>query len=184
MASMPSDMHPLRLFFALWPSPAEQAALARWQPQLRAACGGRAMRADTLHLTLAFLGQVQRSRLTTLQQAVRGLTVPPFRLCFDTAQHWPHNHIVYANPSAPPAILAMLVVELAACLRQAAFDFDDRAFHPHVTLLRNAHCTGAPPAQPAPVCWDVRNFALVQSMTDAQGARYEVLARFGVASLE
>lgn len=184
MPRMSPDTPFLRLFFALWPAPAEQAALAHWQQGLQAACGGRAMRPDTLHLTLAFLGAVERPHLPALQQAMGELEVPLFRLCFDTVRHWPHNRIVYAAPSSPPPALAVLASSLAERLDRARFTFDRRPFQPHVTLLRNARCAEGLPALPAPVCWTVRDFALVHSMSDAHGVRYEVLARSAAAPLE
>lgn len=169
----------LRLFFALWPGSAERSALARWQPALHALCGGRVMRPETLHLTLAFLGQVERARLAALQQTVREVSVPSFPLCLDTLRYWAHNRIVYAAPSAPPAALGRLAAELAERLRHAGWAFDARPFQPHVTLLRSARCPAVLPLPAAPVHWAVHDMALVSSVRDEQGAHYEVLARFG-----
>lgn len=53
-----------------------------------------------------------------------------------------------------------------------------REYKPHVTLLRNAHWSDTPlPAMP-PVCWQVKDFALVQSVHQDGLAGYRVLARF------
>src|SRR3546814_10607201 len=60
-----------RLFFALWPGPALAATLAHWAAQAQAACGGRAMRPDTLHLTLAFLGARSEEHTSELQSLMR-----------------------------------------------------------------------------------------------------------------
>ena len=53
----------VRVFFALWPDDAERAALAAWQLPLHKLCSGRIIRADTLHNTLVFLGNVEAHRL-------------------------------------------------------------------------------------------------------------------------
>ena len=64
----------MRLFFALWPDEGVRAELARWTRALHAACGGRTTRADKLHLTLAFLGEVTSSipRFVLGRARVRG----------------------------------------------------------------------------------------------------------------
>jgi 2'-5' RNA ligase len=169
----------LRLFFALWPSDAERSALAAWQPKLHELCGGRAMRADTLHNTLVFLGDVAEHRLEALQLAAQETEFRHFTLNLVAARYWGHNHIVYAEPDtiAPP--LADLVGQLGQSLRRHHFHFDQRAYKPHITLLRHAKWSDAELPPMAAVRWQVRSFALVQSLSDGQGAHYTVLARFG-----
>lgn len=172
---------PVRVFFALWPSDAERSALAAWQLPLRELCGGRAMRADTLHTTLVFLGEVAAHRLEALCLAAQEVEAEAFGLSFETARYWGHNHIVHAAPNGVPPQLAQLVRCLEQRLMKHHFRFDHRPYKPHVSLLRNARWSDAPlPAMPA-VCWQVHEFVLVQSLSDGQGARYEVLAKFPLA---
>lgn len=168
----------LRLFFALWPSAAERTALAAWQPTLQHTCGGRAMRAEGLHATLVFLGEVESDRLEALQLAAQEVRAPALTLLLDVAHYWGHNHIVFAAPAHAPPALLQLVDSLEQSLQRHHFRFDARSFKAHITLLRKAQWSDAPlPAMPA-VPWQVRDFALVQSLGDEQGVRYEVLARF------
>jgi RNA 2',3'-cyclic 3'-phosphodiesterase len=168
----------LRLFFALWPSDAERAALAAWQPPLHRLCGGRIMRPETLHATLVFLGQVAAHRLESACQAARDTEFEPFELELATVQYWKHNHIVYAAPQEVPAQLAALADRLQRMLHRHRFQFEDRPYKPHVTLLRNAQLNDALPPMPE-THWQVGDFALVQSLQDEHGSRYQVLARFG-----
>ncbi|MFZ3017829.1 MAG: RNA 2',3'-cyclic phosphodiesterase [Gallionella sp.] len=171
------DPH-MRVFFALWPNAAELAALAAWQPPLRELCGGKAMRADTLHATLVFLGEVAFHRLEALQLAAQEVEGDAFDLCLDRTRYWGHNHIAYAAPSVVPAPLPQLVLDLEQRLRAHRFRFDHHEYKPHVTLLRHAKWSDeALPEMPA-ATWRAREFVLVQSLSDEQGARYEVLARF------
>jgi 2'-5' RNA ligase len=168
----------LKLFFALWPSAAERAALAAWQPPLLKACGGRAMLPDTLHTTLAFLGEVAEHRLEALRLAAQEVSGRAFELNLTVAHYWGHNHIAYAAPDAAPPQLAELVAELEGHLCKHHFHYDKRSYKPHVTLLRNAQWSDAQlPPVPA-VRWKIKDFALVRSLSDEQGVRYEVLERF------
>lgn len=171
-----------RLFFALWPGEAERAALAAWQSALHKLCGGRVMRADTLHTTLVFLGEVAEHRLEALHLAAQETDFQAFELSLSHAHYWGHNHIVYAAPETVPPNLAGLVESLEGNLRQHRFAFDVRPYKPHVTLLRNARWNdSALPSMPS-VNWEFKEFVLVQSVSDERGTRYEVLERFPARS--
>lgn len=174
----------LRLFFALWPDDAERAALAAWQPPLRELCGGRAMRPDTLHATLVFLGDVAGHRLEALYLAAQETDILGFELDLALAHYWGHNHIVHAAPDGCPPPLAGLVNELERNLRRHRFRFEQRIYKPHVTLLRHAGWTDAPLPAMRAVRWQVNRFALVQSLRDEDGPHYQVLAWFGGSALE
>lgn len=172
----------VRVFFALWPGAPERAALAAWQPPLRELCGGKAMRADTLHATLVFLGDVSIHRLEALKLAAQEAEGMAFDFRLDSARYWGHNHIAYAAPSVVPPALPALVNELERRLRAHRFRFDLHAYKPHVTLLRHAKWSDDPLPLMPEVVWRAHDFVLVQSLRDEQGARYEVLARFPLAS--
>ena len=171
---------PARVFFALWPTDEERAALAAWQTPLQKLCGGRLTPADKLHNTLLFLGDVEIGRLEALQLAAQEVSGAAFQLVFDIARYWGHNHIVYAAPGCVPPKLAQLVSNLQQRLRHHHFKFDQRAYKPHVTLLRHAHWSDTPLPEVTRVVWRMREFALVQSVSEGQGTRYEVLARFSL----
>lgn len=168
----------VRAFFALWPNDAERIALAGWQPVLHKLCGGRSMRANTLHNTLAFLGDIEQHRLEALQLAAQEVNGERFDLAFDVARYWGHNHIVYAAPHAAPPQLAQLVRDLERRLTMHHFDFDQRPYKPHVTLLRHAQWGDRPLPDMGGVVWRAKDFVLAQSTLGETGASYRVLARF------
>jgi len=172
------DERNLRLFFAFWPTAAERTAMAEWQLPLRELCGGRLMRADTLHTTLVFLGDVAEHRLQALCLAAQEVSCSKFELILKAVHYWGHNHIAYAAPDAVPPQLAELVHELERSLRKHHFHFEARPYKPHVTLLRNAQWSDAHLPPMKAVRWQVDDFVLVQSLHDEQGAKYEVLANF------
>lgn len=170
----------MRLFFALCPTEAERSALAAWQPRLRQLCGGRAVPADALHVTLAFLGSVQPHHLEALQLAAQEVSSKAFELVLDEARYWEHNHIVFAAPNNIPPHLEQLVLKLEQSLTAHHFAFDQRQYKPHITMLRHAHWSDAPLPEMPKVKWQMRNFALVQSLPGDQGTRYQSLAKFAL----
>lgn len=168
-----------RLFFALWPDDATRDALDRTGKWLRRHWGGRRMRADTLHLTLAFLGDTPAAARDAFLPMIDAIRAEPFELMLDQAGRWPHNRIGWLGCSAPAAPLADLAERLRRVLRESGVALDARPFVPHVTLLRNA--PGGPVPACAPVRWRVEDFVLATSRTDAGGARYEIAGRWPLA---
>ncbi|MBI1174466.1 MAG: RNA 2',3'-cyclic phosphodiesterase [Sideroxydans sp.] len=173
-----------RVFFALWPGKAQQTALAAWQPPLKKLCGGKAMRAETLHTTLVFLGNVAQHRLEALKLAAQEVSGAPFELCLDEVRYWGHNHIAYAAPAGVPAQLARLVQQLEQRLHQHRFRFDPRSYKPHLTLLRHAKWDDTPLPAPPAVAWPVHEFVLAQSLRDERGAYYRMLAYFPLVDVK
>jgi 2'-5' RNA ligase len=167
-----------RLFFALWPPQRSAATLARWTRNL--AIEGRATRAETIHLTLAFLGEVAAARIEPACDAARGVRFAPFELEIDVARYWKHNRILWVGPQQVPAELTALAAQLAAELRAAGFALEERAFAAHITLVRKAEAPKVLPAPPR-VAWPCDEFVLVRSRPSREGSAYEVLQRFPAA---
>lgn len=136
------------------------------------------MRRDTLHLTLAFLGDVMATRVADAEAAAAKVTASAFTLDLDRLGYWKHNRIVWAGSVAVPPALTALAASLAEALRAAGFQLEERAFAAHVTLLRNAVCSPAASALAAAIRWPAADFALVESHAGAGGSRYAVLRRW------
>lgn len=136
------------------------------------------MRPETIHLTLAFLGDVELVRLDRLQEIAAAISAPAFDLEIDEAGWWPHNHIVWAGVATSPA-LQQLAAQLLAGLRgqNTAVDREKRPFFPHLTLLRKAAASALPVLPELPL-WHCDEFLLVRSRTGGGGANYECLRKF------
>lgn len=167
----------LRLFFALWPDSATSAALHARARALHTECGGRAMRRDTIHLTLAFLGDTPAREVQRLRALAAQVDGESFALALDHVGSWKRNRVLWTGPSIVPPALAALAQDLEARLRAAGFALEERAFSPHVTLVRNARAAPAE-APPAPLRWSVASFVLVASERSAAGAHYRVIGRW------
>lgn len=133
------------------------------------------MRRETLHLTLAFLGDVPAQRIDAARRAADGIAVASFPLTIDRLGFWPRNRILWAGGDAPA--LTALADALGERLRAAGFRLEDRPFAAHVTLLRGADCASVPPLART-VEWKVPEFVLAESKRSAEGAGYEIIGRW------
>lgn len=176
-AKNPGPESGARVFFALWPDFQVRQSLERLAREAHKACAGRPARAETIHLTLVFVGQVDFARLESLKSLASRIAVPPFDLHLDRAGYWKHNRIVWLGARETPPPLAELVRALERGLEEADFRFDKRPYVPHLTLVRKALCR-EPVAPAADVHWPVREFVLARSSLSAQGAAYEIIGRW------
>jgi 2'-5' RNA ligase len=173
-----------RLFFALWPDSGIAEAMATQARQIAAGGQGRAMRADSLHVTLAFLGDVNASVETRLLEACDRVSLScwpdGFRVCLDRLEYWRHNEIVAATSSERAESSRQLEVLLGDLSRSCAIKLPDRPFVPHLTLVRN--CRIAPPGLECEVAnrWTLhaRSFRLVWSRLDPSGSRFQTLGEW------
>lgn len=171
-----------RVFFSLWPPPEAAQRLAAVAESVASTAGGRATRRESIHLTLAFLGDVAVERLPDLERVARGVRGEAFALTLDRFAVWRHNRIFQAGCSVLPPALADLSVSLNAALQAAGFAVDTRrTFTPHVTLVHKIVAFAA--ARPAcePLTWNNRRFVLVRSTPSANGSSYRTIAEFPMA---
>lgn len=174
-----------RLFVALRPpEPVREALLdvmdddpgMRWQDE------------DQLHLTLAFLGEVDPRAEQDLVDSVAAVHTPPFTLEIRGVGHFERKGMASAlwagiAPSEPLTRLQQRVV--AAC-RRAGVEPDRKSFRPHVTLARLNR--SSPPAGGwlaahgtlAAGPWEVREFVLYESRLAPGGSQYEPLVSFSL----
>jgi 2'-5' RNA ligase len=160
----------LRLFVALWPSPAVLGALVGLRDSIRWPAGARPTASDKLHLTLHFLGEVGAARLRELALAIDAVPAERFELTLDRVTCWPGG-LVVSSPSRAGDALRARHAAIAGALRRFGVPVETRAFRPHVTLARRC---ASPPALPplAPIRWPVEGHALVESTPDG---RYRIV---------
>jgi 2'-5' RNA ligase len=183
--SIPSA-RPLRLFFALWPDAAAGEGLLRLARDTQAVAGGRATAPQSLHVTLAFLGNVSAERLPALAAAAAAVagTAKPFALTLDRGGGArTRGGVAWIEASAAPEALLQLHAQLGAGLADLGFAPDTRRFRPHVTLARNVVQAAAPAC--APVRWEVTELVLNASEPAPGGSRYTTLGAWplGTASV-
>ena len=158
-------------------------AMARATAQAARFSGGRPVRAENLHVTLAFLGAVREGRLAQLADIGRRAAAlglggePALVLAFDHLEYWRAAQLLCALPPAPPAPIAALARRLQELLADRGFASDLKPFRPHVTVARKVS-RPAGDVSLAPLVWRFTELALLESRTLPEGALYSVVESF------
>lgn len=135
------------------------------------------MHRDSLHLTLAFLGEQSVGRIDVLRSLAEGVRGEPFVLMLSCLGSYQRNRVVWAGPETTPTPLILIVERLGAALRSEGFPVESRPFSAHVTLVRNARQAPSAMIDP-PLRWHVDHFVLMRSRLGSDGARYEEVGRW------
>jgi RNA 2',3'-cyclic 3'-phosphodiesterase len=172
-----------RLFVAIRPPAAIRAILlgamggisgARWQSE------------DQLHLTLRFIGAVDRHLAGDIHAALGAVHQPGFEIALNgigafDRRGWPDAVWAGVSPHEP---LKALHKKVDAALTRVGVAPDQRAFLPHITLARLKRSSGtvgnlledaggltSPPFR-------VDHFGLFESMLTPDGAVYSLVERY------
>jgi RNA 2',3'-cyclic 3'-phosphodiesterase len=174
-----------RLFVGL-PLPASLCqALAATAP--RAAEGIRLISESDMHLTLHFLGSRE---VAPVAAALGSVGAKPFQVRLDGPGHFSlkgkKTVLWYGiEPSAP---LSALHEATAGALAAAGFEPERRPWRPHVTLARletraaRSLVDAFEGTSPAEAGFECTQFALYESQTLPEGARYRILESYPLAA--
>jgi RNA 2',3'-cyclic 3'-phosphodiesterase len=174
---------PLRLFFALRPAPAQNAALVESVAQQVTSLRAQRVPPENLHATLCFIGAVPVENLEHLQGAAARVRARPAALRFDSLEFWQEPKVLCATVSeeAEAASARELAAALATVCVAAGFTPDVKPFRAHLTLARKVDAAQAamcawpqPLASPLLVHGD--HFFLMRSDRGESGSIYSVVA--------
>lgn len=143
---------------------------------------------DNLHLTLRFIGEVERPLANDIADSLGRLAFPAFALRIAGVGKFEQRNggALWAGvePRKPVSELAAKVER--ACTR-VGLEPERRAFHPHVTLARwnrrNAEAVDSFLRRNAALAsepFEVASFTLVESHLSRHGAHYEQVAAFAL----
>ena len=175
-----------RLFVALRPPHAVRMALIA---AMHGISGARWQDDDQLHLTLRFIGEVDRHRAEDIAAALGGLHAPAIMARVAGVSLFEHNgrpHMVWAGVE-PAAPLAALHHKIDQLLGRIGIAPETRAFVPHITLARLNRAAGPVAAFLAlnsdlaspPFLFD--HVMLYESEMGHGGSRYHPVARYPLA---
>jgi RNA 2',3'-cyclic 3'-phosphodiesterase len=175
----------MRCFVACWPDDASRRHLDQAARDAHARCpGARRVRAENLHLTLAFIGELALPKAREAADAVRGVSSAPFDWQIDHVGHFERARVLWAGGPPEPR-LEQMAERVRGELQTLRIRFDTKRFAAHVTLLRDVPPLGAsgrgevgrgevgrgePVEAIQPFAWPIRGALLLVSERDAQGA--------------
>ena len=141
---------------------------------------------EQLHLTLRFIGEVDRPQANDIADRLAQLNALPFSLRIAGVGRFEQRSsgALWAGvePKAPVAALAAKAERLC---QSAGLEPERRAFHPHITIARwkgrrtrevESYLERHKDLSSVP--FDVTRFALFESRLSRHGARYEEVARY------
>jgi 2'-5' RNA ligase len=129
----------IRLFVALaLPPPIIDALLDLTESGVP---GARWLRDDQMHLTLRFIGEVDRSTFEEVIHALGEVEADAFEMTVAGVGHFPPRgpaKVLWAGVRQNPA-LSLLQSRIESALGRAGLEPDNRNFSPHITLARLNH---------------------------------------------
>ena len=146
-------------------------------------------RAENLHLTLKFLGEIEEARVALLSAAAARSAEEsePFELTIEGAGAFPPRgapRVLWLGVTDAAGGLARLQGRLEAECAGSGFKREERPFHPHLTLARLRAPQGARALAQfheetgfAPAAFRVAELVVMRSELGPGGSRYTPLSR-------
>lgn len=150
-------------------------ANARWQT------------VEQLHLTLRFIGEVDRHTAADIAAALGRVKLRPFLAELGEPGLFDHRGRIDTLWVGVRPLEAMerLAKSVNAALTSVGLPTESRAFLPHITVARGRGMIGATMWPPSPIprlTWPVDQFALFESRMGKDGSYYTILARWPQAA--
>lgn len=161
----------VRAFAALALPDGHRELLAAYLDRCRAlAPGFRWVQAESLHLTLRFLGAVDEERLAAVRGRLAEVRASPFEARLDGTGTFGGRRrasVVWLALVEGVAATAELSAACERACQEAGLEPEPRTFRPHVTLARARSRSGEPlgelPPAPELPAWTVDGFVLYES---------------------
>ncbi len=143
---------------------------------------------DNLHLTLRFIGEVERPHANDIAAALERLRSPAFQLRISgVGKFEQRNGGALWAAVEPREPVASLAAKVERALQQAGLEPERRAYHPHITLARwNRRNVEAVEAflrrngDLASEPFEVDRFILYESRLSRHGPHYEEVAEYAL----
>jgi 2'-5' RNA ligase len=127
----------MRLFLAINFDAQTKDSILAIQHRLREMGRGNFSHPENLHLTLAFLGEVEPQRETAVREAMDSIAVSPMKLIFDRVGRFRREggDIWWLGLGTNKKLMS-LQQDLSVHLQSKGFVLEERRFSPHITLAR------------------------------------------------
>lgn len=161
-----------RLFLALWPDHRIRSELEKMIENLDP-LKLKKVNPENLHVTLVFIGSVEDTMVSMINQRMSTISAKAFTVAFDELCYWRKPKVLCLTSAFPPAEIMRLAETINISLSDLDFKLDTRPYRPHVTLARKARYR--PELEFPPVQWHANSFCLVESVTHSEGVFYQVI---------
>jgi 2'-5' RNA ligase len=161
----------VRLFVSLRPS---RQALAHLGTAL---AGRRTSNPEQWHITVAFLGEVERPEVLYDGLRAAASRTPEFPLQLAGAGAFSGTRVVWAGVAGDLDALTALAAQVQQACRDAGVVLERRPFRPHLTIGKSGQIEPALLRDYAGPAWTVHEVELVHSVLGTQ-ATHTVLERF------
>jgi RNA 2',3'-cyclic 3'-phosphodiesterase len=183
----------VRLFVALDVPDETRRALGEAIRKFESVCrGARWMRAESIHVTLKFIGEVEETKLPAIKDSLATVkSSQPIEIAFRNFGFFPnerHPHVFWLGIESGPN-LAALAANISSALEPIGFPREEREFRPHLTLARFKTEKGLPKLREivAPLAHQsfgntvASQFHLYESVLNPSGAVHTKLASYPFA---
>ncbi len=161
----------MRAFIAAWPDEQTQSAIGGLIAGLDVPPPARAMQPRNLHLTLAFIGELDAERATAVAQACITLQPQQFVWSIDRIGWFPRARVAWLGGPIEQT-LATAAATARAALDELAIGYDRKPFVPHVTAFRDVRAFDRAGPLAEPLAWRTVHVALYASARDRHGPVY------------
>jgi RNA 2',3'-cyclic 3'-phosphodiesterase len=162
------------MFYATFPDADTRERIAAVSRMLELQAASRRVTPENYHMTLAFVGEVSASEVTTLREIGRAQRAPGFTVRFDAYRYWPEAKVIVAAAREVPTALQLLWRQLQESLAKHNLARDPKRLRPHVTIARKV--SQAPVLQAmAAFDWKMQALSLMRSDTSGAASRYTVV---------
>ncbi len=164
-----------RLFLALWPSDQSRKQIVQISQSIKSE-DLTLTRADNLHVTLVFLGNIDEKSELLLRKQLDHISIQPLVLCFNQLEFWRKPKILCLTAQQYDQQLILLVDALKRTAESCGLETDSRPYKPHITLARKARKLIKVNVEP--LQWRADSYSLVESLSTINGIHYKVLQKW------
>ncbi|MGD2130906.1 MAG: RNA 2',3'-cyclic phosphodiesterase [Lysobacterales bacterium] len=164
-----------RVFFAFVPPAPVREQVRSVQQSIGG--GGRPVRPDNFHVTLAFIGSQPSTAIPVILDVASRLAFEQCEVVLDTVGAFRRAGVVWLGTDAVPARLAAFQSALAQSLEQAEIPIDRKPWHFHLTLYRRLR-KPPPIMHPIAIEWRLQRFSLLESVSVEKGVEYHPLGHW------
>ncbi len=162
----------MRCFVAAWPDDATRTAVEKLLVQLGPDLPkARPMQRRNLHMTLAFIGNIDAPGANEVARACDALAIDSFDWSIDCLGWFPRARVMWAGGEVNGP-LESAVDSARTQLDELCIGYDRKPFVPHVTLFRDVRrFDRSGPLEPA-LPWHTAHVALYAAARDERGPLY------------